>query len=285
MKKNGFITSALLYGMLALFLVLMLGSLAILSNRKLSMDKLKEASIADTKAGDEVVETESALAYDYINNRLDFNNGDGHIYRGNTPNNYINFNGSTWRIVSIEPDHTLKIISVTEENQAYNTNEPNEGEDFDPIEWGARNSLNLYLNGDYLNSLTSKALISQHNFDVGTVSGDEDNLEDIKALTQDVTWNGSVGLISISDYFNSNSEEKCRNFDSDSAECASSTYINGTMTVTTNGEEVYIISDSGYNLQSVTEPSDVKPVVYLKSGTRISSGDGSKSTPFEVETS
>ncbi len=283
MKKNGFITSALLYGMLALFLVLMLGSLAILSNRKLSMDKLKEASIADTKAGDEEVETESALAYDYINNRLDFNNGDGHIYRGDSPNNYINFNGSTWRIVSIEPDHTLKIISETEEKQAYNTNEPNEGEDFDPIEWGARNSLNLYLNGDYLNNLTSKALISQHNFDVGTVSGDEDNLEDIKALTQDVTWNGSVGLISISDYFNSNSEEKCRNFDSDSAECASSTYINGTMTVTTNGEEVYIISDSGYNLQSVTEPSDVKPVIYLKSGTRISSGDGSEGSPYVVE--
>ena len=284
MKKNGFITSALLYGMLALFLVLMLGSLAILSNRKLSMDKLKEASIADTKAGDEEVETESALAYDYINQYVNYNNG-GYIYRGNNPNNYITFNGSTWRIVSIEPDHTLKIISETAENQAYNTYEPNEGEDFDPIEWGARNSLNLYLNGDYLNDLTSKALISQHNFDVGTVSGDEDDLEDIKALTQDVTWNGSVGLISISDYFNSNSEESCRNFDSDSAECASSTYINGTMTVTTNGEEVYIISDSGYKLQDIKTPSSVRSVLYLKSGTRISSGDGSESTPFEVETS
>lgn len=285
MKKNGFITSALLYGMLALFLVLMLGSLAILSNRKLSMDKLKEASIADTKAGDEEVETESALAYDYINNRLDFNNGDGHIYRGDSPNNYINFNGSTWRIVSIEPDHTLKIISETAENQAYNIKEPNEGEDFDPIEWGARNSLNLYLNGDYLNNLTSKALISQHNFDVGTVSGDEDNLEDIKALTQDVTWNGSVGLISISDYFNSNSEEKCRNFkDFDANDCPSTTYINDTLTLSTNGEQVYMI-DAGYKLQDIKTPSSVRPVLYLKSGTRISSGDGSESTPFEVETS
>ena len=284
MKKNGFITSALLYGMLALFLVLMLGSLAILSSRKLSMDKLKQASIADTKAGDEEVETESALAYDYINQYVNYNNG-GYIYRGNNPNNYITFNGEEagWRIISVEPDHTLKIISVTEENQAYNTYEPNESEDFDPIEWGARNSLNLYLNGDYLNNLTSKALISQHNFDVGTVSGDEDNLEDIKALTQDVTWNGSVGLISISDYFNSNSEEKCRNFkDFDANDCPSTTYINDTLTLSTNGEQVYMI-DAGYKLQDIKTPFSVRPVLYLKSGTRISSGDGSEGSPYVVE--
>ena len=47
MKKNGFITSALLYGILALFLILMLGSLAILANRKMSMDNLKEAALED----------------------------------------------------------------------------------------------------------------------------------------------------------------------------------------------------------------------------------------------
>lgn len=47
MKKNGFITSALLYGILALFLVLMLSSLAVLANRKMSMDTLKEAALND----------------------------------------------------------------------------------------------------------------------------------------------------------------------------------------------------------------------------------------------
>ena len=47
MNKNGFITSALLYGILALFLMLMLGSLAVLANRKISMDNLKEAALND----------------------------------------------------------------------------------------------------------------------------------------------------------------------------------------------------------------------------------------------
>ena len=44
-KQNGFIASALLYGMLALFLVLMLSTLYILANNKMSMDKLKEEAL------------------------------------------------------------------------------------------------------------------------------------------------------------------------------------------------------------------------------------------------
>lgn len=51
MKKNGFISSALLYGMLALFLVIMISTLAILGNRKLSMDKLKENALNNIQFG------------------------------------------------------------------------------------------------------------------------------------------------------------------------------------------------------------------------------------------
>ena len=45
MQKNGFISSALLYGMLTLFLVVMMGTLAVLGNRKMAMDKLKAERI------------------------------------------------------------------------------------------------------------------------------------------------------------------------------------------------------------------------------------------------
>ena len=43
--KNGFIASSLLYGMLALFLVLMISTLYIFGNNKISMDKLKETAL------------------------------------------------------------------------------------------------------------------------------------------------------------------------------------------------------------------------------------------------
>ena len=45
MKRNGFIASALLYGMLALFLTLMLTTLAFFANRKLTVDRLKESAL------------------------------------------------------------------------------------------------------------------------------------------------------------------------------------------------------------------------------------------------
>ncbi len=61
MKKNGFITSALLYGILALFLILMLGSLAVLANRKMSMDALKEAALEDVGSTSET--TSSTTSY------------------------------------------------------------------------------------------------------------------------------------------------------------------------------------------------------------------------------
>ena len=49
MNKKGFVTSALLYGILSLFLVLMLGTLSVISSRKLASDRLKESAIDDVQ--------------------------------------------------------------------------------------------------------------------------------------------------------------------------------------------------------------------------------------------
>jgi hypothetical protein len=49
LKKNGFVTSALLYGILSLFLVLILGTVTTLANRKLATDKIKESAIDDVQ--------------------------------------------------------------------------------------------------------------------------------------------------------------------------------------------------------------------------------------------
>lgn len=49
MNKKGFITSALLYGILSLFLILILGTVSILGNRKLSNDKIKESALDDVQ--------------------------------------------------------------------------------------------------------------------------------------------------------------------------------------------------------------------------------------------
>lgn len=49
MHKNGFVTSALLYGILSLFLVLILGTVSVLGNRKLATDKIKSSALDDVQ--------------------------------------------------------------------------------------------------------------------------------------------------------------------------------------------------------------------------------------------
>jgi len=45
MNEKGFIASALLYGMLTLFLVIMISTLYVLGNNKMAMDKMKAHAI------------------------------------------------------------------------------------------------------------------------------------------------------------------------------------------------------------------------------------------------
>lgn len=49
MKEKGFITSALLYGILSLFFILILGTLSAVSSRKLSINRLKESALIDVE--------------------------------------------------------------------------------------------------------------------------------------------------------------------------------------------------------------------------------------------
>ena len=49
MNNKGFVTSALLYGILSLFLILILGTLSIITNRKIASDRLKESALNDVQ--------------------------------------------------------------------------------------------------------------------------------------------------------------------------------------------------------------------------------------------
>lgn len=118
MKKNGFITTALLYGMLSLFIVLMLSSLAILANRKINMDNLREAAIRKSAIDNVEMPT---ISEELISKSDDEKKQEGlfeekldentrYVYKGIDPKNYIWFNEELWRIMVIESDGVLKII-------------------------------------------------------------------------------------------------------------------------------------------------------------------------------
>ena len=80
----------------------------------------------------------------------DYDNKDRYIFRGENPNNYITFNEEKagWRIISIEPDGTIKIIRNYSIGNRQWDDSSNVWETFD---------LSNYLNGTYYNGLTNAA--------------------------------------------------------------------------------------------------------------------------------
>ena len=67
---------------------------------------------------------------------------DRYFYKGANPNNYINFNNSLWRIISVENDGTIKIMK--NENIGEMAWDTSVG-----VYWGTA-SLNVYLNNSLL---------------------------------------------------------------------------------------------------------------------------------------
>ena len=65
MNNKGFVTSALIYGILSLFLVLILGIVAVIGNRKVTNDKIKQSALDDVQ---NLTTRESCFSY-VINER------------------------------------------------------------------------------------------------------------------------------------------------------------------------------------------------------------------------
>ena len=167
------------------------------------------------------------------------------IYRGQDLDNYITFNGETWRIIAKEADGTYKIIRNdvlanrvfdeanhrSTENNSYCDNpsrgcgvyaavsgtfsSPNGSQSGTVTE---DSSIKIYLNEDYyVNNIneTAKEQMISHSFNIGAVerldqSGVEaDSIEKNIAGEKMYTWTGNVGLANVSDILKASTNPLC----------------------------------------------------------------------------
>ena len=250
-----------------------------------------------------------------------------YVYRGANPSNYIEFNNELWRIISKEADGTYKIIrNETLGNKAFdggreteycsNSNHgcnawsstanmvgsPSEfssGKYTGTVE--ADSEMLTYLNGEFLGSVTvNHDKIINHDYNIGAVVVDNDDLTVQIEGEKAYKWNGNVGLISVSDYIKANSNqelcgtnkinyenyETCRNYDW--------MYINGTSWWTlspradTMNDVWYVYDDGslsyakgGFFGYGANDSYGVRPAVYLTSSLSLS-GSGTQSDPFTI---
>ena len=225
-----------------------------------------------------------------------------YFYKGVTPNNYINFNNETWRIISIERDGRIKIIrnAVLDEYMAWDT----DGNDLIEKNWAKPCSLNTYLNNDYLNTIIEKYRnkIFTSDWGIGTISdyNNNDLANQIKEENSK-TWNGKIGLISVSEYLRaSTNTSKCGtfgNYTNNYSECAKANwlYIQNYYYAVISQSKYYdyyhqtkyvipfVYVNGELHLFSADVDAGVRPTLYLSSEVQITGGTGSQSDPYTIE--
>ena len=232
-------------------------------------------------------------------------------YRGGNVNNYVTFNNETWRIIGIIPtedtsgnvENRLKIIKDTSiGNKKWNETESNN--------W-VTGTLNTYLNNDYYNTLTTDAknMIGAAKYYLG-------GYKDSK-MTSDVMWqyerkneanrteyyygtnpimqndvNKKIALMYASDYGYAASKECTSNLFDYSANCITT---NNWLDKSANtwllpqysdvSYNAFYVRSAGYvyNSSSVNDGEfAVRPVLSLSSNVKISGGNGTTSSPYQL---
>ena len=285
--------------------------------------KVFSAKITSNGVGSEYVE--SKLATDVIISLLDSNpdtmnndDPDGNIrYMGADPNNYVSFNNELWRIIGVfdvkssengESEKRLKIIRDESIGKyVWDSNDRNN--------WSTA-SLNTYLNGEYLNSLTSEAesMIGNTLWNLGGTNsytsasnGLASHFYNYERGTtvysgNPTTWVGKIALMYPSDYGYATSggtttnrasclAKELYNWDSSSySDCKNNDYLydssNRQWTLASHAGisyRVFIVHSMGYvDLNNATNSGSSRPVLYLNSNVTITSGNGTSSSPYQL---
>lgn len=182
------------------------------------------------------------------------------IYKGLGVNNYITFSGQLFRIVGLDNDGNIKIVS---------------DEDIASVDY---NSIDKWLNDYYYNNLneeSKKYLVTNYNWCNDTIS--KDQTDTIKTCNKQENKK-NVGLLAINEY---NSTLK---------EGGSYLYTN-TINWTANSldsKKAWTTRDSfiGMNSRYLEYSKDynfkVRPSVVLKKNIKVKSGDGTIDNPYNI---
>ena len=229
-------------------------------------------------------------------------------YYGADPNNYVSFNNELWRIIGVfnniddgngNKETRIKIAkNKSIGNYAWDSNDTNE--------WSTA-TLQTYLNGDYLNSLTTEAkgMVGNAKWNLGGSSAYRGlYADDYYTFERGTTvysgrsteWTGKIALMYPSDYMYAGDLSKCSkdgyNWDTDQTNCRDTSWLRNTSddqwTITplsSLSNTVFYVNTAGYlniNLNNVANSDASRPVLYLASTVEITGGEGTSENPFTL---
>ena len=231
-------------------------------------------------------------------------------YIGANPNNYVTFNNELWRIIGVftvddgngNQEQRIKIVrnEKLSSDMEWNSNNVNE--------WSTA-TLNSYLNGDYYNGLddTSKSMVADTKYYLGGSGSSSGSAETYYTWERGTTvysgrstsWNGKIALMYPSDYsytYALGVDNTCYNDGTYKGCEKSSGKTNGWIYNTNSNSNQWLLSPpsgnsnaafalrvSGSVYYSYSGNSyGVRPSLYLSSSVKITSGDGSQQSPYQL---
>ena len=216
-----------------------------------------------------------------------------YFFTGANPNNYITFNNEKagWRIISVECDGTIKIMRTESiGDMVWDISGSNN--------WARPASLNTYLNGTYYNGLNgiAQSQIIAKDWSIGAVKRANNNLSAQINDENGIIWNGKIALPTVSEYIRTNSNKStCGTFslinsNGNFITCRNTTwmYMNDYWWTASpydgNSNNTFLVHSGGYvNGYNVASRNyAVRPTLYLTKKTKIISGNGSQSDPYEL---
>ena len=251
-----------------------------------------------------------------------------YFYKGANPNNYIKFNNELWRILSVEADGTIKIILLQynidllvtfdnssscdiiafkykNENNVIKKNKNLFETSYSinniiytapPIgtgcnKWDRRAFSNVYLNETYLPNLLDNDKIVSHDWEIGEVVDNNNDLENQILKENSKIWNGKIGLISISEYLRGNiNVDECGSYklnNSNIDKCKKTNWLSSGqywLISPVSGElySSYIIFEGKIGLgPTFRDDIYLRPALHLKSDITLQ-GTGTEQEPFVI---
>ena len=215
-----------------------------------------------------------------------------YFYRGTDVNNYIQYSGKLWRIVSVESDGSLRLIDYSNPiSLKWDYGTIGDGLEF------SRSTLKNYLDNQYMQTITDEAKLISGRWESTLIypsmsAGTNFSLDDLYSL-KDSQISISVfysknGILSIEDYMTASLSSNCQTKILQSSGCNSWLADYKGWTINLNAEETssniayHFANDNKLVEDNVSSEFNVYPVIYLDRNIVIQ-GEGTLSNPYVIQ--
>lgn len=228
---------------------------------------------------------------------------DYYIYKGEKPNNYIQFANHLWRIVKIESDGTIKIIQTDNEfeemnfDNRYNSTCPNDEYDcagFNNFETSRLKDRMMkifnegYKTYEYKFSLSDfeKTIINHQNICIGGVSSNIQLTDGYPECNLKTEKKYPFDFIKVNEFIMPSLDSDCKSIKN--RQCTNYNYMTkktGYWTATTSDQDTYQVYYMSLlpGKAMASDLNDFLFVMNLSKNTLYSKGDGTEDNPYVIK--